>query len=150
MDIESPKPAQASKQLLDEVRVAMERGNILEAIKLLRGATGMSLKDAKAAIERGKAGGASQVPAIEAARALPASVVGAVRKGNKPEAIRLLRDASGLGLKEANDAVERFAKEHPTAAHGLSPGEVPPTSGGAWLLVVAGIAALIVYYLLRG
>ena len=37
---------------------------------------------------------------------LPANVLDALQAGNKIEAIRLLREATGLGLKEAKDWVD--------------------------------------------
>lgn len=53
-----------------------------------------------------------------AARAAADPMVGAIEAvqaeiaaGNKIEAIKLLREATGLGLKEAKDAVERMAGE---------------------------------------
>lgn len=38
---------------------------------------------------------------------LPPSVVIALRQGNKIEAIKLYREATGVGLKEAKEAIER-------------------------------------------
>jgi len=82
-------------------------------------------------------------------------VVDLVRKGNKLEAIKLFREFSGLGLKEAQDAVEAIAAGQPFALDlGMSAGftsqPLPQTSLrvhtnprrlGAWL--GCGLAALI-------
>ena len=43
----------------------------------------------------------------EASVELPPDVLDAIRAGNKIEAIRLYRAATGIGLAEAKDAVER-------------------------------------------
>lgn len=59
---------------------------------------------------RAEPGGAAQAltrPSIEAIEAVQA----ALAAGNKIEAIKLLREATGLGLAEAKDAVERMAGE---------------------------------------
>ena len=45
--------------------------------------------------------------------ALPLDVVDALRAGRKIEAIKRLRDHRNLGLKEAKQTVEAYAKAHP-------------------------------------
>ncbi len=83
---------------------------------------------------------------------LPADVLTALEQGQKIEAIKRLRNATGLGLKEAKEAVEACeasADASRVKAAGLAPGEVPKTSGaGRWLvaLVLMGLAA---YYFFR-
>ena len=93
---------------------------------------------------------------------LPANVVEALRRGNKIEAIKLLREATHVGLAEAKgvvDALESHAKAtqaaqgkppasarvRQVAAHqvqrrprvdDLGPGEVPRTSMGAAAMVI--------------
>ena len=46
-------------------------------------------------------------------REIPASVVAALSQGQKIEAIKLLREANAIGLKEAKDAVEEYIKSRP-------------------------------------
>jgi len=46
-----------------------------------------------------------QVPGV------PADVIGAIREGNKILAIKLYRGHTGLGLREAKDAVEAFERQ---------------------------------------
>jgi hypothetical protein len=102
------------------------------------------------------------------------AIVEALRKGNKIEAIKLLRQASGLGLAEAKGMVERFekggmvtsAKQGPAVGAkqpvisanayrprpGLSPGQVDSSSGGPVVAVVVAAlvaAALAAFLLLR-
>ena len=102
------------------------------------------------------------------------AIVDALRKGNKIEAIKLLRQASGLGLAEAKVLVERYEKgamvssakqASPVGARqpvisanayhprpGLSPGQVAPSSSGpiAAVVVIALIAAAVAGYFLVG
>lgn len=44
---------------------------------------------------------------------MPHEVVAALERGRKIEAIKLLRESRGLGLKEAKEAVELYVREHP-------------------------------------
>jgi hypothetical protein len=88
---------------------------------------------------------------------LPAEVVDALRRGNKIEAIKLLRNATGLGLKEAKDAVERIEVgeslapservNSPTLSREIetAPGEVR-RSGSPWRWGVAVFAAAMAAY----
>ena len=95
---------------------AIVRGDTIEAIKRLREAARVDLKTAKDAIEAYASGqplpplpGLSMTPAAlsqAAASVLPDDVLAALRGGNKIEAIKRLREATGLGLKEAKDLVE--------------------------------------------
>lgn len=154
--------------LPDDVREALQRGSLFDAIKLLRKSGVSNLAEAKAVLEaearrlnagkgaaagglapgRGHAQGAG-------ANAWPAAATEALRRGNKIEAIRLVREATGLGLKEAKDAVE--AREQtlvPTVEglmprDGLSPGEVPRSRDRWWwwlILVVIAVGVLWHWY----
>ena len=93
----TPLPSEPTPQPLPaEVVAALEQGQTIEAIKRLRTATGLGLKEAKEAIDRHHAGTAGRPrPSIAAAAALPFSVASAMMQGNKLEAIRLLREQGG-------------------------------------------------------
>lgn len=59
----------------------------------------------------------SQAPAADLGGAdygIPTEVVEALDRGRKIEAIKLLRGATGLGLKEAKDMVEAFERQRGT------------------------------------
>ncbi|MBT9457417.1 MAG: hypothetical protein IV097_12425 [Burkholderiaceae bacterium] len=60
----------------------------------------------------------------------------------------MTRQLTGLGLKEAKDAVE------PSPAHAQlgqgSPGEVGRSGSIGWVLLALVVAALIAFYLMRG
>lgn len=78
---------------------------------------------------------------------LTPDAIGALRRGNKIEAIKLTRAATGLGLKEAKDCVDAWAAAHPD--------QIPRptgTSAGGLMTLLALIAAVIVagWFLLRG
>ncbi len=142
----SPLPA--------DVRDAVARGHTIEAVKLLRAATGLGLKEAKDAIDAHMRGSTARLPSSTPGAALPPSVVEAMRRGDKIDAIRLLREQTGLGLKEAKDAVEAghqvagaSLRTHSPGTH--SPGEVPRARGAlAWVVALLVISGVIFYYAL--
>jgi ribosomal protein L7/L12 len=111
------------------VQDALQRGQLVEAIKLMRAGTGLGLKETKDALEaymRGEPPAAGFAPqALTGGAPLPAQVREALDQGNKIEAVRRLRGLTGLGLKEAKDAVEAAGAGTGTGAGqsaGLSPG----------------------------
>jgi ribosomal protein L7/L12 len=132
---------------------ALQRGKLIEAIKLLR-ASGIGLKEAKDAIAAHMNG--TPAPAVTPSGGfsanvpgapLPAAVVAALEQGNKIEAIKLLRQQTGLGLNEAKDAVDAYDHTHARSG-GLSPGQVPDSSSGMWVVVLI-LACVIGYWFLR-
>ncbi len=141
-----------SPQIPREAQAAWDAGNKIEAIKLLREATGLGLAEAKSLLEA--------VPRVslagpgETEASLPGNVQAALAQGNKIEAIRLLREATGLGLKDAKDRIDAAvargrrsaSSSTPNATPGLSPGEVARPRGGPWALL-AVLAALVLAYL---
>jgi ribosomal protein L7/L12 len=142
----------APKGLPPAVMQALERGEIMTAVKLLS-KSGIGLKEAKDAIDahtsaRRESASPSSFTTRIAGAPLPPEVLSALEQGNKIEAIRLMREKTGLGLKEAKEAVDAY--DHTNAnAGGLSPGEVPATSTGMWWIAALIVAVLIGYFLLR-
>jgi hypothetical protein len=76
-------------------------------------------------------------------------VAAALQLGNKIEAIRLLREETGLGLKEAKDLIESFEKRRGAESTVPSPGEVGKSSSSLWLAVALVALAAIGYYFFR-
>jgi hypothetical protein len=135
--------------LPSSVQSALQRGDKLLAIKLLRASSGLDLKAAKEAVERG--GLDTLIPPDVAGPDmvdLPPAVRQALQHGQKVEAIRLLREATGMGLRDAKQAVETLA---PDGAPGqsLGPGELPRRPWVGWLVLVALAAAALAYGWLR-
>lgn len=108
-----------SGEALAEVLNLIKGGQKIEAIKHYHEHTGVGLKEAKEAvdaIERGK-----EPPQAAMARAVHhvppgvdlVQIQDLLRKRQKIEAIKAYREASGLGLKEARDAVEAIAASTP-------------------------------------
>jgi ribosomal protein L7/L12 len=125
------------------VLAALQRGSSLEAIKLLRESTGMGLREAKEVIDQYPK---VAVFGVDQARAFPAEVVQALQRGDKLQAVKLLRELSGVGLLEAKDAVEQALGEAPAEQGGMpAPGKVP--SASLWKVILVLAAALGLAYL---
>ena len=99
-----------------EARAALARGDRIEAIKHVREANhGVDLRAAMEAIDAHEHGGKGHVTQAalssmtESPPQLPsAAVIAAVSSGQLIEAIKLVREQQGLGLKEAKELVDRY------------------------------------------
>ena len=154
----------AGPSLPPDVLAALDEGQIIEAIKRLRAATGLGLKEAKDLIDAHQRGEDVFITAGATALAgssfhVPDAVRQALAEGHKIEAIRLLRDHEGLGLKEAKDradAIEQSMTEPASIGMGavtprLSPGQQPSGGAGNWIVVAVVLAVTVVAYLwMRG
>ena len=137
-------------QRLGELVVGGEK---IAAIKLLREATGMGLAEAKAvidAVERGERlpplaehQVQQQVQQRNASRAadpggdaVPTEVRQLAEAGNRIHAIKMLREQTGLGLKEAKDLLDRAVPFAGGATVGGKRGCLLPLLGG---LLVGGL-----------
>jgi ribosomal protein L7/L12 len=99
-----------------QVQALLAGGNKIGAIKLVRERTGLGLKEAKDYVEALEAGRAPPpIPVAEAAAPLAtgeldAQVQALLAGGNKIGAIKLVRERTGLGLKEAKDYVDQLER----------------------------------------
>jgi ribosomal protein L7/L12 len=136
------------QQLLDDIKAQIASGNKIAAIKLYRDATGAGLSEAKDAIELIAAG---KPPRTDAAPTLPDEamqrVSALVTAGRKIEAIKLYRQAAGVDLKEAKDAVDALEGR-------INPAAVVARNAAMRrlvvlaLLIAVGLAALM-FFLIR-
>lgn len=131
-----------------EVKTAIGRGDKIAAVKLLRSATELGLKEAKDAVEQIESGGPLFAAQPMAGTTVSEEVARALRQGNKLQAIRLYRQQEGVGLKEAKEAIEAMPERQQPASDGLSPGEVKKSPVFLWIAVaiVAGVAAALLYF----
>jgi ribosomal protein L7/L12 len=126
----------------DDVLDAVKRGNTIEAIKRLREATGLGLKEAKDVIDAQARGGFIS-------DTLPPDAVEALVRGDKIAAIKIVRQHMGVGLKEAKGAVDAA---EPTILGDAYQRPVDDGSRGAKMLIwiaVLAIGAAIVYFVRR-
>ncbi len=112
----APSPAPDSETLTQQVWVLMSQGRKIPAVKLWREATGVSLADAVRAVERIAAAGTPprQLPPADPqiAALLGPQVLADARhlkgQGRAIQAIKLVREQTGLTLREAKDFVDHL------------------------------------------
>jgi ribosomal protein L7/L12 len=127
----------------------LELGNKLEAIKLLREETGMSLLEAKNLIDDAETQNQTRrAPGAQGTTALSSAVMDKLMQGNKIEAIKTLRTETGLGLKEAKDAVEQGLLDHPEVKMQYEQISKQGTKSSLLKLAAFLLAAYIAYRLL--
>ena len=81
----------------------------------------------------------------------PAAAEAALLKGNKIEAIKIVRRDRGVDLKDAKDIVERYVATHPALQMQIE--NVQSLSRRAllpWLMAVIVIGTLVVFFLAVG
>lgn len=104
----------AAEGLAGEVKELLAQGRKIEAIQLARDRTGLPLEAAKDMVETIEKAGAhvhvsfSFKTTFKNAKDLNDQVQHLVAQGNKVDAIKLIRERTGLGLKEAKDLVDRI------------------------------------------
>lgn len=111
-------PPQVTQQIMD----LLAKNNKIEAVKVFRQATGLGLREALDAVNGVEAamknGGGTVVAGSEVSSYSPNPVSSGntldevaqlMKTGQKIQAIKVLREHSGTGLKEAKDAVEALA-----------------------------------------
>ncbi|HVI58725.1 MAG TPA: hypothetical protein VM619_07595 [Luteimonas sp.] len=153
--------------LTPEAAAALARGDVMLAVKLVREATGLGLKEAHDAVRAhamGRAAGTMQAAAAPAKPApggfvFPEAAAAAVARGDFIGAIAQLREANpSLDLKSAKDAVDGLRRHRSSAANAVAHHAMPtrprvPTvvhgdSGrhGWLLLVVVAVVAAFAWW----
>ena len=136
---------QLPQPLPANVLSAIQRGNAIEAIQLLRASTGLGWKEARDAVNLGLRSGPARATKAATPDSLPMAVAAALRTEDPAKALRLLREKTGHGLKLAKDAAEPVGSKAPAGTSGLAPGEVPRSNNSRWLAAVLVAAAFLAY-----
>jgi ribosomal protein L7/L12 len=104
-----PKPRAGDHVALRrEIDALLNQGRKIDAIKIVRERTGWDLKEAKDFVETQERAGqaAAAVPLGKLPRDIDSEVRRLVAAGKKIDAIKLVRERTGLGLNEAKDLVD--------------------------------------------
>jgi ribosomal protein L7/L12 len=106
----APRPVRAlDPQTQARLTELVEQGNKIQAIKDLRAATGLGLKEAKDAVDA-IAAGHDVSGVLLPHRDVPATAEERAREliaqGRRIQAIKLIREETGLGLKEAKNVAD--------------------------------------------
>jgi len=77
----------------------------------------------------------------------PAAAEAALLKGNKIEAIKIVRKERGVDLKEAKDIVEQYVATHPGLQMQMETAQAASRQGFLpWLMAVIIIGTLVYYF----
>ena len=115
-----------------ELKSLLAEGRKIEAIKLYRDHTDAGLKEAKDVIEALERGGDLPAPERRSFSNAEEEIVFLLEQGRKIEAIKLYREQTGTGLKEAKEAVEDIARRR-----GIQKGS------GCFGMILVGIALVL-------
>ncbi len=119
-----------------DLQSLLANGKKIEAIKLYRERTGAGLAEAKEAVEAFEQG--QSLPKTEASSSdLDQEVVSLLEQGKKIQAVKLYRERTGVGLKEAKDAVDAVAAER----HILT-----PSGSGCLGIVLFFLMVVLTFY----
>ena len=128
---------------------ALARGQKIEAIRIVREQLGVGLAEAKQAVEQYRPEAAiaasDRHAAADPAHGLPAEALVALAAGHKIEAIRITREALGVGLKEAKQAVDRYQASSPGSAGDMRSGDAVqrnPGLGARTRLIIGLVVAV--------
>ena len=112
---DAPAPASGSNDLTVEVQSLLVQGRKIEAIKLLKERSGIPLEAAKTAVDAMEKLGAVGTTTLSIttntttlSQQDAAEIQRLIRQGEKIEAIKLIRNRTGLGLKEAKDIADQL------------------------------------------
>lgn len=128
---------------------AIKRGEKIEAIKIIREATGIGLKEAKDIVD-GYDGSALVSLHPKKDFAMPPEALFALQRGSKIDAIKSVREANKTGLKDAKDFIDDYLKNNPLLEQQYETilGEKNRT-GIQWLVFIIAVGALV-YLILSG
>ncbi|MHC4878367.1 MAG: ribosomal protein L7/L12 [Planctomycetota bacterium] len=109
-----------------EIRELLDAGNKIAAVKRLREETGIGLAEAKAVVEAFEASEPLAERTMTPDSDLTDQVIRLLERGEMIQAVKLHREQTGAGLKEAKEAVEQIGEQH----------GIPASSGAGCLSLV--------------
>ena len=112
------RPAPTPEEWMQQVYVLLEADNKIGAIKLYREMADVGLAEAKTAVEAIERGQRPPVlpplappPAPPSLESVMPEIIALIQQGKKINAIKIYREVTNIGLKEAKDAVEELERQ---------------------------------------
>lgn len=148
------EPLAPKDPLPAEAMAAISRGQLIEAIKIVRERHGLGLKEAKDLVDRHRGSSTSMRAAAVAADAngvtsqtpgVPSAAMAALARGDLPEAVKIMQETGGLGLKQALAAVEAHKRQTPQRIPTVAAGDT--RSGWLWIAILLAAAACAYFWL---
>jgi uncharacterized membrane protein YukC len=78
---------------------------------------------------------------------IPPAAISAIEKGSIIEAIKIVRENTGMGLKEAKDFVDQYIKDNPPIQSQLAARRRESLQKFRWLIISILVIGLTYYYL---
>lgn len=145
-------PTKLSTSQLNAIQAAVDRGDLIVAIRLYREDSGVGLAEAKAFVESLRKGpaGPSPAPAHAASDFQPNAVQALLFQGNLIEAIKRHREQHpGMGLAQAKQEVEFHALElRQHFPERFSSAATAPSLRPLLILLVLTLAGAVLLYFL--
>ena len=123
-------------QDVERIQQLARNRRMIEAIKLYRELTGCSLAEAKAAVEALQRGESPSTPRFRMQQLDMNEVTRWLRAGQKIRAVKVYREMTGMGLREAKEAIEAMERGEQPSTSARAAGQYPAD-------IVAQIEALI-------
>ena len=88
---------------------------------------------------------------MDSEKELPTEAIAALKRGSKIEAIKAIRVARGVGLKEAKEIVELHIDGNPALRAQLAAANARSAGGlMRWIVLLGSVAAIAWYFLNQG
>jgi ribosomal protein L7/L12 len=150
-----PAPPTPKDQLPPEALAAVSRGQLIEAIKIVRERHGLGLKEAKDLVDRYRSNPTHMRTAAIAAETVeiaarhgahvPKAALEALARGDMLEAVKIMQETGGLGLKQALAAVEAHKRQSPQRIPTVAAGD--KRSGWLWIAILLAATACAYFWL---
>lgn len=80
-------------------------------------------------------------------QSIPGAAIAALEQGSKIEAIKIVRIAQNVGLKEAKDIVEAYIDNTPSVKSRMSAANAASAKGALrWVFIIAAIVVIAYYF----
>jgi ribosomal protein L7/L12 len=122
---------------------ALERGQKIEAIRIVREEQGLGLREAKDLVEAHER--ASQ--RVSGGAALSGAAIAALQRGDQIEAVRIIRGELRLGLKDSKEIVDEYLRTQPGIASAVASGDRERLRRLIVRLAVLALLGLLAYVL---
>ena len=78
--------------------------------------------------------------------AIPPEAVTALTNGNKIEAIKIIREKTGLGLKESKELAEEYVESNPALKAAMDSAQAVSLQGLKWVAVIIALTGACIYF----
>ncbi len=77
---------------------------------------------------------------------VPPEAISALTNGNMIEAIKIIREKTGLGLKESKDLAEQYIQNHPALKATMDTAQAVSLQGLKWVAVIIALAGACIFF----